>query len=326
MKTQTLTSWMHMKETHLQGGILIRTMKTGKAQYILALITSLMLTCCKGNQQHNGVNVSPSSLKESTIKLEDTQKDTALSFVISSYNDISKADFKWIKEIERKFPTKANPIIWFKYDCIVDGYQVTGRFLPTDYESEMGQMIMRFDNGDKVFFYQSIWDDDYFICFPIFYMINDDDSFKKWENKALYSLHYSKPEDNDLVDSTHPLGFYTPFQFLDINFDGQKELMISDGGMCLRGDKYYTYSIDGNQLKKIDSLPIREVQTYATIDSENKTITIIVNEGPVGSIFNSQKFMTNPISKRIEHVCTKKPKNTGSTFFNYSFSFPNNEI
>lgn len=264
-------------------------MKTSIIPYLLAFSTLLLLPCCKGNQEHNGQNVSQVSQEESSIETNRKHRDIdTLSFLVNSFEDIPSADLRWMNEIEKKFPTKDSLIIWFKYDCLVDDYQVTGRFSPVDPECETGQMIMRFDNGKNKFFYQSIWDDDYSTCIPIFFMVCND-SFKSWENKALYSLHYFKPEDDDLVDNTHPLGFYTPFQFFDINFDGKKELMISDAGMCKGGDMYYTYSIEGEQLKKIESLPIREVQTFSTIDIENKSITLFIQDGPIESVIEFKK-------------------------------------
>lgn len=264
-------------------------MKTTIVQYLFCISLLLMLTCCKG-RQNGGESNAPIPQDPPTEEVEWVHGNfTELSSVLESFENISKADLKWIKEIERAYPTNDTLRFWFKYDCEVDGYQVTGRFSPIDSESETGQMVMRFDNGNKVFYYQSIKDEELFTCAPI-YLLCTKSPFFEWENKALYSLHYYKPEEDKDVDELHPLGFNTPFQFFDINFDGQKELMISDYGMFQGGNKYYTYSIAGSQLKKIESLPIKEVQTYSEIDTKNRTITLSVKEGADNlSIFTFKK-------------------------------------
>lgn len=227
--------------------------------------------------------------------------DIHIDEIISVEKKIQKDDGRWIKELEKKYPSKDANKFWFKYDTAVEGYTVCGRFIPQVDYPDLGQMTMRFDNGANVFYYQSTMDNE-FASTVWMQRMNLDGKLIGWENKVLYTFHYDSPEEDSLVDGLHPLSYSSPFQFFDINFDGKKELLISDSGMCQKGDKYYTYQIDGNNLIKIETIPIREISTFSIIDSDKKTITINYDDGAAnGSVFVFKKGNNEKMPQLEKH-------------------------
>lgn len=172
--------------------------------------------------------------------------------------------------------------ISFRYDQKIDGYTVTGTFTSFSADSETGKIEMHFTNGSDSFVWASGSEDVYTsssicdICF--------NKSFTWWQCDSTYSFHYYPPEGEENVDSLHPLGYKTPFQFMDVDFDGKKDLLVSDWSREREGNGYDVYRISGEKASKIDCVPFTEIQTGTKIDPKSKSIEIYITDGYENSV------------------------------------------
>lgn len=164
----------------------------------------------------------------------------------------------------------------FRYDQEIDGYTVTGTFTPFGADSETGKVEMHFIKGSESF----VWSgpEEKYTSSSI-YDIRFSESFTWWQSDTTYTFHYYPPEEEENVDALHPLGFRTPFQFLDIDFDGKKELLISDWSQLQGGNCYYVCRISGGKANLIDYVPLTEIQTSTKIDPNNKSIELQCFDG-----------------------------------------------
>lgn len=197
-------------------------------------------------------------------------------------NELS--DSVWIKTLNRiPLPdsVKHNNInVYFKYKQPIKGHEVTARWMPFDPRYETGLLVMNFHNlktGVSFRHYN----------FEKYNSINTDavsfsKSFKGHKEGDVYYFSYIPPETyiDDWYDGTSVLGYYTPFQFLDIDFDGEDELLVSDWSRCNHGGNFYeVYDIVGNRLKEIESVPLKYLMTDSKIDLNSQTIELYEADG-----------------------------------------------
>lgn len=134
-------------------------------------------------------------------------------------------DSAWINALnEIEFPVQQDGLlnVYFKYNQIINGYEVTGRWMPFEPHSETGYLIMNFRdtiNGNSFQYvntekYNSYDTDN----------ITFSTDFEGYRNGDVYYFDYSFPDANDSNEdfNNSPIGYRTPFQFLDVNFDGEK--------------------------------------------------------------------------------------------------------
>ena len=174
--------------------------------------------------------------------------------------------------------------VYIKYKEKVDGYIVTGKFFPFDSRSETGYIILNFakaSTGESYVFKSPkdwVYTNDYLgnIAF--------DENGPGFEADKTYLFHYIAPGDPENkkcydVDELHPLGYYTPFQFYDIDFDGKKELLINDWSKIKGGNTYYSFELIDNKLVPKTGAPFDELINMDKIDSKNKSITRVSEDG-----------------------------------------------
>jgi len=194
------------------------------------------------------------------------------------------------KDAEPEWVTKLNEIsqymqgdtlidVYFKYNQLVNGYEVTGRWRPFNKDCETGPVLMNFHNQETGFEFQ------YF--FP-FYRSYDTDGvtygkeFKGHKQGDIHYFNYTSPETLDCLkerNGNSPLGYYSPFQFLDIDFDGKDEFIVSDWYIGEGGNNYAVYAILDNGLKRIDYIPLDRLSCVDRIDLKERTITIVCFDG-----------------------------------------------
>jgi hypothetical protein len=168
--------------------------------------------------------------------------------------------------------------VYFKYNQIVKGYEVTGRWMPYGKDSETGDVVINFYNketgnefqyyGEK---YNSFDTDD----------ITFSKDFKGHQNGDIHYFNYTSPDTIDQYKAytESPIGYYSSFQFLDIDFDGNDELLISDMCKGQAGNNYDVYKITENGLQKLSYIPLDKLTNVDKIDLDNKTIAIVLNDG-----------------------------------------------
>ena len=166
--------------------------------------------------------------------------------------------------------------ISFKYKKDIDGFEVSGKFYPVDNESETGDLALYFKHVESGIEYQ------YYANHRTLSSLNKikfADSFDGWKNNTEYELDYLSPEDNSSFDDYHPLGYETPFQFLDIDFDGENELLISANDKLQGGSRYETFKLKDSRLVKCNTIPIREIQSDSYINMDKRDIILTIQDG-----------------------------------------------
>lgn len=169
--------------------------------------------------------------------------------------------------------------VYFKYNQAVNGYEVTARWMPYDKQSETGLVIMNFrnkDTGDEFHYfgekYNSFDTDD--ITFA--------EDFKGHKSGDVHYFNYTSPDTLDHFkdfNNNSPLGYYTSFQFLDIDFDGNDELLVSDMYKGQAGNEYEVFKRSNNTLQKLDYIPLDRLTNVDRINLKRKSITIVDFDG-----------------------------------------------
>ena len=186
-------------------------------------------------------------------------------------------DSIWINALnEIEFPVQQDGLlnIYFKYNQIINGYEVTGRWMPFEPHSETGYLIMNFRdtiNGNSFQYvntekYNSYDTDN----------ITFSKDFEGYRNGDVYYFDYSFPDANDSNEdfNNSPIGYRTPFQFLDVNFDGEKELLINDWGRYQGGNHYAVYKITTDGLLLMDYPPFNRINNSTEFNAETKQIRL----------------------------------------------------
>ena len=116
--------------------------------------------------------------------------------------------------------------VYFIYNQTVKGYEVTGRWMPYGKYSETGDVVINFhhkETGNEFYYfgkkYNSFDTDE----------VTFTKDFKGHQNGDIHYFNYASPDTIDNFKSSS-INYYSSFQFLDVDFDGNDELLISD--MC----------------------------------------------------------------------------------------------
>ena len=209
-------------------------------------------------------------LKDEILLYSLAEKDCIVS--LSNTKDSIQSQIDTIKTIPKKRKKKVDiaqefkdlnrPRVYIKYKQPVNGYTVKVLWMPyTDengYTAETGNAILYFENEDNHFYIQT----------------------KCYRDTAVYS--HTHLEDDDVLFWTYTpkkkgeiLSQYSPFFFSDVNFDGEKELLINDYNGGSRGsNSYEVYKIHPYYADIIKEAPFANLENDMTdFDSANKTIT-----------------------------------------------------
>ena len=169
--------------------------------------------------------------------------------------------------------------VYFAYNQTVNGYEVTGRWCPFNKISETGPVVLNFrhtEMGKEYQYYSEkyhSYDTD---------MVTFDKAFMGHQKGDVHYFHYNSPDTLDFFkkeNGNSPLGYYSPFQFLDIDFDGKDELLINDWYQGQAGNGYEVFKMTNRGLKKVEYMPLDRLTNMDRIDLKNKTITIVDFDG-----------------------------------------------
>ena len=166
--------------------------------------------------------------------------------------------------------------VYFKYNQIVNGYEITGRWMPFEPTGcETGYLIMNFrdtTNGNSFQYintkkYNSYDTDN----------ITFSKELKGYHNGDIYHFDYLDTQNAQFEDS--PISYYAPFQFYDVDFDGEKELLINDWSKGKQGNTYTPFDIQNNALKRIESIPLENIDNTMKFDRKKKQIVYYNYDG-----------------------------------------------
>ena len=202
------------------------------------------------------------------------------------HNNINPTDSAWIYTLNKiVLPVKQDSLInvYFKYNQIVNGYEVTGRWMPFEPHSETGCVIMNFrhtTSGQAFQYVENIhhnFDMD---------EITFSKGFKGYQNGDVYYLDYIANENPDEYKDS-PLYYYAPFQFYDVDFDGEQELLINDCDQIKGGNTYRAYKVGENDIEQMDYVPFNTLDNEVTFDKPNKKIRLHYFDG----VFDSSSIV-----------------------------------
>lgn len=178
--------------------------------------------------------------------------------------------------------------VFIKYTPDVQGYEVYGRFLPFGNDSETGYAIFVFKKDESSFIYTcDKW------C--------DENTMKilQWENNKVYEFNYTSPENKYGIYENSPFGSYMPFQFYDIDFDGEKEFIVNNFRLGQGGNDYTPYKMDLGGIVEMNYAPFNSICSLTEFDVDNKQI---VNYFWDGAYFSATIYYTkvNNVVKAIQ--------------------------
>lgn len=161
-------------------------------------------------------------------------------------------------------------VVFFSYPEIIRGYKVSGQFMPYGDNTETGRIRIDFTRDGKCTF---TWTSEDVYCDYNTCRIAFSNDFNGWVNGQEYVFEYPGASfENPYYDATHPLGYHQPFCFVDIDFDGYEELLISDYYRGRGGNTYTAYKIDGSNLVELDKNPYLNICNMTEFIPERKEI------------------------------------------------------
>lgn len=186
--------------------------------------------------------------------------------------DESKTDFETVHE---QLEEEDSSCFSFKFDRPVDGFEVSGLLAPWWPDSEIGGVRYYFKNLKSQQIYSYSWD---CLVVPAIFDFATSDSFERWEEGQTYIFRYVTPEENEGYDIHHPIGKKTPFQFFDIDFDGEKELLVSNWMWRKNYSDIEAFKLKDGILEKISIPPYGNLKSIAYVDQEKKEVLYAVKD------------------------------------------------
>ena len=171
------------------------------------------------------------------------------------------------------------------YDEPVKGYRVTGVFYPFGTDSETGQIELRFKpvKGGQTLVFSNVGqhEEEYpdrpmkFSGKNIFDMVFDengyaDKTFEGFKNGETYHWHYHGTQNEYWAHS--PLLYNAEFQFYDVDFDGEDELLINSYDQRQTGNYYNVYEITSKGLVLKKEKPFDDINNDTEFHPETRTI------------------------------------------------------
>lgn len=210
--------------------------------------------------------------------------------------------------------------VYLKYNQTVSGYEVTAKWWPFEKMVETGAVVINFHNLKS--------GKDYYYFAEKYHSFDTDKisfakGFKGHNNGDIHYFDYTSPDTIDAFkdrNGNSPLGYYTPFQFLDIDFDGNDELLISDWYQGQAGNEYEVFKMAGDSLKKLDYIPLDRLTNVDMIDMKKKVIAHVSFSGADDTAI----FLFS--NKKREKKITSIPRFYSNTANSFDFEKYNSEL
>lgn len=161
------------------------------------------------------------------------------------------------------------------YDKPIEGYEVTADWQPFEVKGcETGYITINFRDISTGKEFQYI-NREKFSSYHTD-LITSAEGFDGYKDGDVYHIEYvTKP--NPFEES--PIDYYLPFQFYDVDFDGEKELLINDYYQGQQGNNYEVFEIADSGLVAKKHAPFNSVDNMMTFDSQSRIITFYTHSG-----------------------------------------------
>lgn len=206
------------------------------------------------------------------------------------------------------------------YDKPIEGYEVTADWQPFEVKDcETGYITINFRDISTGKEFQYI-NREKFSSYHTD-LITSAENFDCYKDGEVYHIEYAtKP--NSFEES--PIDYYLPFQFYDVDFDGEKELLINDYYQGQQGNNYEVFEITDSGLEAKKYPPFNDVDNMMKFDSQNKIITLYTHSGAFFScsmyfqkiaISTQQKItIPNDFDEKLRHRLSELAPNAPSDF------------
>ena len=161
------------------------------------------------------------------------------------------------------------------YDKPIVGYEVTADWQPFEVKDcETGYITINFRDISTGKEFQYINREKFSSYHTV--LITSAENFVCYKDGEVYHIEYAtKP--NSFEES--PIEYYLPFQFYDVDFDGEKELLINDFYQGQQGNNYEVFDITDSGFEAKKYPPFNDVDNMMKFDSQNKIITFYTHSG-----------------------------------------------
>ena len=205
-----------------------------------------------------------------------------------AYLDIKRLSLNWVLDLENKNPLKKDwktISVYFRFDTIINDFEVSGILYP-NYSKEYGWSAL--ENGVRLFFYNQktgkeyVWTDwsektksfkNIFMSKNVSDIVYSTD-FNGFKTCDFYTFKYDTTQNNN---PQNPLLPNAEYQFYDIDFDGEDELMLNYYHGGPKGSSAHEiYEITDNALVRKEVIGEEgyfALDESSIIDPKNKTIT-----------------------------------------------------
>lgn len=171
-------------------------------------------------------------------------------------------------------------VVHFVFDKTIDGYSVGGCLLLEYPQQERAYAKILFVKDREWF----CLEDSAFTTIS-FLQIPYEEGFKGWDENQQYVFKYLEPECDTIYYSQEtPFGYYSSFQFMDIDFDGEDELIANDYSRKQGGNQYYAYKIHNHQVSLLTKAPFNNLCNLTKINRKEQTIENFVWSGASTSL------------------------------------------
>jgi hypothetical protein len=199
---------------------------------------------------------------------------TAIFVSLGIIYAIFNAEKKQINANEQ--PTEQNQVcVKLVYDKPIEGYEVTADWQPFEVKDcETGYITINFRDISTGKEFQYV-NREKFSSYHTD-LITSAEDFDCYKDGEVYHIEYvTKPSPFE----ESPIDYYLPFQFYDIDFDGEKELLINDYYQGQQGNYYDVFEITDAGLQAKSYPPFNGVDNMMKLDSQNKIITFYTHDG-----------------------------------------------
>ena len=195
--------------------------------------------------------------------------------------------------------------VHIKYDKPINGYMVTGELFPFNDQSETGQVTLSFKSisGGQDFVYSNVgkYEDcsrkypAKFTGYNIYEYIFAEENARFHDGDTLVFHYNTEPG----IFENSPLYYYAEFQFFDVDFDGQKEFLVSDYYRGRGGNNYDVYEITPKGLEKKTFAPFDRICNITVFDARRRVITDILPDGVFSTEYTEYKIATDGNSAKV---------------------------